>query len=371
MLQLHRTHALPAVTCLLFLAGCGPLGPDGEEMRFRSGGDLIAGGAVVDVPESVDGDVMAAGRAIVFTGSSGGSFLGVGTTQELQGSIAGSMRAAGGRIVATGRTERNVTLLGADVVLDGGAQVGLNAYLVGGRVEQRGTVAGHLRAAGRDVILDGPVTGNVDVIARSLTLGPSARIEGDLSYRVREGGIVIDPASSVAGDVAAVTVPGPSLAFRILIGTGRAAAFLLVGSILLLVVPPLRRAASQLDDRALPALGLGLLWLVAIPVMTAAAFVTVIGIPLAFIAGILYLMALYLAPVLPGLWLGRSLLDRPGAPPTPAVRAFLLGGAVLAVAMLMPWLGFPIRLLAVAFGFGCVVLAVRASLADSPTADGG
>lgn len=368
MSHASRTLAFLALPAVFALGGCGPLGPGGEELRFRSGGDLIAAAAVVAVPESVDGDVMAAGRDVVFTGAAGGSFLGVGAAQALGGSVGGSLRAAGGGILSQGLIARNATLLGVDVLLDRNAEVGLNAYLIGGRVEQRGTVHGHLRVAASDVVLDGPVTGNVDVIARTFTLGPSARIDGNLTYRVREGGSMIDPGAQVAGDVAEVTVPAPSRAFTLLLAAARAAAFLLAGSILLALVAPLRRAAQQLDDHALAALGLGLLWLVAVPVMTAAAFVTVVGIPLAVIAAVLYVIALYLAPVLPGLWLGRALLDRPGAPPTPAVRAFLLGGGVLAVAMFLPWIGLPLRLIAVALGFGSVVLAVRASL--SAPADG-
>lgn len=359
----------PMVVLVLLAAGCGPLGPEGEEIRFRSGGDLVAMGTLVEVPESVDGDVMAGGREIRFTGQAGGAVLGLGAVQRFDGAVTGSLRAAGGGILVTGTTQGNATLLAAEVVVDSDAEIGLNAYLLGGRVEHRGSVGGHLRIAARDVVIDGPVAGDVDVIARSLSVGPSARIEGTLTYRAREGEATIDSAASIGGDVSGITVPEPSRAFWFLVGAARVAAFLLAGSLLLLLSPPLRRAAGHLDERALPALGLGLLWLVAIPVMAAAAFVTVIGIPAALIAAVLYLIGLYLAPVLPGLWLGRSLLDSPVAPPTPAVRAFLLGGSVVAVAMLLPWIGLPVRLLVIALGFGSVVLAVRAGL--SAAADRG
>lgn len=356
---------LPAAGLLLFAAGCGPIGEGGEEMRFHSGGDLVAMGSLVEIDDSIERDVMAVGRDIRFMGHAGGAFLGVGAAQSLEGSTEGSLRAVGGGLRVTGAAGANATLLGAEVLVDRGADIGLNAYLLGARVEQRGTVGGHLRIAAREVVLDGPVVGDVDVIASTLTIGPSAQIGGELSYRVRQGGVTIDPAAVVLGGISEVTVPEPSPVFAIVMGMARVAAFLLAGSLLLMLAPPLRRAAHQLDERALPAFGLGLLWLVAIPVMTAAAFVTVVGIPVAIIAGLLYWIALYLAPALPGLWLGRSLLDRPGAPPTPPVRAFLLGGAVVGTAMLIPWIGFPMRLLAIALGFGCVVLVARDGLSAS------
>lgn len=352
---------------LLFLtstAACGPISPDGEELRFRSGGDLVATGTVVEIPESIDGDVMAAGRDVVFTGDAGGSVLTAGSIQTLEGSVAGNVHAVGGAVLLASDVERNVTLLAADLLVAADATVALNAYLVGGRVEQRGAVRGNLRIAAREVVLDGPVGGDVDVIAGRLILGPSARIDGDLTYRVREGADSIDPAAVVSGDVQAISVPGPSTAFRISVAAGRVAAFLLAGFVILLLVRPLAGAAERLNERPGSAFGLGLLWIIALPVMVFAAAVTIVGIPLAIITTVCYLIALYLAPVIPGLWLGISLLDRPGESPTAPAKAFLLGGAIVAVLSLLPWIGFPIRVVVAALGFGAVALHVRAALAE-------
>ena len=347
---------------LVFLAACGPMSQDGEELRFRSGGDLVATGDVVDVPEAVHGDVMMAGQSVTFSGSAGGSVLAVGAAQVIGGLVSGSVRAAGGNVRLTGRVERNVTVAGADVGVARDAEIALNAYIVGNRVEQLGAVRGHLRVAAREVVLDGPVTGNVDVVAGRLTLGPSARIDGDLSYRVREGAVAIDPAARVAGETVGVTAPGPSTLFHVLLSAGRLAGFLLVGVVLLLVVPPLVATVDGLHERPGATLGLGLLWIVAVPVMTFVAAVTVVGIPLAVIACGGYLVALYTAPVVPGLWLGASLLDRPGGDAMHPAKAFLLGGAILGVAMLLPWIGFPVRVLATAAGFGAVAVAIRSRL---------
>lgn len=361
------TPRIAHVGLLFFLAlsaACGPLAPGGEELRYRSGGDLVATGTVVELPESADGDVMAAGRNVVFTGDAGGSLLTAGSTQTLEGTVAGNVHAAGGAVLLASHVERNVTLVAADLLVAEDANVMLNAYLVGGRVEQRGAVMGNLRIAAREVVLDGPVGGNVDVIAGRLTLGPSARIDGDLTYRVRDGADSIDPAAVVTGDVQAVPVPGPSTAFRLSMAAGRVAAFLLAGFVVLLLFRRLAGAAERLNERPGSALGLGLLWIIALPVMVFAAAVTIVGIPLAIIAAVCYLISLYLAPVIPGVWLGISLLDRPGESPTPPAKAFLLGGAIVAVLSLLPWIGLPIRVVVTALGFGAVALHIRAELAE-------
>lgn len=373
MTSRHRAVVLTILT--LLTTACGPFAPGAEELRFRSGGDVVVAASDALVSETVDGDVMAGGRSIRLTGEAGGSYLGAGQVQEIRGSVAGSVRAVGGALSLSGPVGRNVTALGADVVLEPAGEVTLNAYLIGGRVVQRGRVGGHLRVAARDVVLDGPVEGNVEVVSGTFTLGPSAVILGDLTYRVREGQATLAPTAQVQGTVTEITVPEPSRAHAVLFAAGRLAAFLLVGAVLLLVLPPVARTLPQLDARPLAAFGHGLLWLIAIPVFVFAAAVTVFGIPLAVISATLALIGLYVAPVVPSLWLGSALLDRPGAPPTPRVRAFLLGGVLVGTVLLLPWIGPLARLVATALGFGSVVLAVRAGMAvrepggDAPPED--
>jgi len=365
-----RRFRAVVLTALATLTGaCGPLAPGAEELRFRSGGDVVVAASEALVPEAVDGDVMAGGRSVRFTGEAGGSYLGAGQVQDVDGVVAGSLRAVGGTVSVGSLIGRNVTVLSADMTLEPAAEVGLNAYLVGGRVVQRGLVRGHLRVAAQEVVLDGPVEGNVEVVAGSFTLGPSAVILGDLTYRVREGQATVSPAAQVQGTVTEITVPAPSPLYGILFRAARLAAFLLVGVVLLLILTPLGRTIRQLDARPLPALGHGILWLIAIPVLVFAAAVTVVGIPLAVIAGTVYFIGLYVAPVVPALWLGSALLDRPGAPPTPRVRAFLLGGVILGTVLLIPWIGPFARLVATALGFGSVVLAIRDGLGAPDAAD--
>src|SRR5690606_39808121 len=62
---------------------------------------------------------------------------------------------------------------------------------------------------------------------------------------------------------------------------GRLLGFLLVGTIFVLIFArAARTVASALDADPLAGMGLGLLWLLFVPVAIFAAFVTVIGIPL-------------------------------------------------------------------------------------------
>lgn len=371
--------------------------PGDEEALHRSGGDVVGAGGSVAFADSVEGDAMLAGRRVVFSGVAAGSFLGAGEEVRIDGRTEGSALAAGGVLLVGATVGRNLSLVGADVRILEGATVLRNAYLAGGRVEQRGAIEGHLRIAAREAVLDGPVGGDVDVIAERLTIGPRASIAGDLRYRVEDGQVTVDPAARVGGGTTSVAgepgSPVPGIAFR----GARVLAFLLVGSVaVLLFAGPAGKATSSLAADPWAGLGLGLLWIVFLPVAVFATFVTVIGIPLAVTGGLLYLIALYLAPILPSLWLGRKLGGdrerdaaagstgpggsgagepgssggpagstepmRPTRPTRAAVRAFLMGGALVGLATILPWIGFPARLIAISLGFGGSVLAVREHL---------
>src|SRR5690606_28127006 len=174
------------------------------------------------------------------------------------------------------------------------------------------------------------------------------------------------PRGTAATDVSA-PAPIPGRAFD----GARLLAFLLVGTGAgLRFARPARMAAEAVAAEPRAGLGLGLLWILFVPVTIFAAFVTVIGIPLAVTGAALYVIALYLAPILPSLWLGRRLRGARGTGAAAgasgvtraSVRAFLLGGALVGLAMLLPWVGFPARLIAISLGFGGAVLAVREHL---------
>ncbi len=385
---MQRTRLPPLFPLIVLLAGCGRLIPADAGRTIRSGGDLVAFGAAAISTDSVSGDVMMAGGVVDFSGAGEGAFLAAGEEVRILGRISGSTLAAGRAVRFRGTGRRNVLLAGADVRLGAESVVARNAYVAGGQVEHLGTIDGSLRVAGRSVVLNGVVTGDVDLVAGELVLGPLARIGGDLSYRVDSGGVTLDPAAVVEGEVHAVHVPPPSPLPGLIFLFLRLLGFLVVGTVaVLLFRGTLGRWAEGVRSRPLPALGHGLVWLVFVPVLVFVAFVTVLGIPLAVTAALLYAIACYLAPVVPALALGRSL--RPAGDGAAAangrgweaqaarrreregmagrggeVGSFLIGGTLLGALLLAPWIGWPLRMILTALGFGGVVLAVRDRLAE-------
>ncbi|NNF14237.1 MAG: hypothetical protein HKN72_13485 [Gemmatimonadetes bacterium] len=307
------------------------------------------------------GDVMAAGGSIDFDGTVGGSYLGGGGDQTVRGRIEGSVRGAGGTVLLDAAVGQNVTIVGGGVELTAGTVVDGNAYLAGGKVRVLGRVAGDLYVSAQEVELAGEVDGDVRLEAASVTVSSDARVGGELRYRVEEGvqarispqativqgAVELEPRESGEGGLGLVVL--------------RVLGFLLVGTTLVVLAPATIAAVVRgATPNAAAALGLGVLVLIGVPVGIVVVGATVIGIPLALVVAVLYGVSLYLAPIPTGLWLGGAVLrSRNPAERGNAVLLFLAGGALVAVAGFLPWVGWLARLGAITFGLGAVALMIR------------
>lgn len=366
MQESNRVPGVEAVwlVALFAVAACGPADMLDDRVLMRPNGDVLAAGEDVSIQDSVPGDAMAAGGAVVFDGVIGGSYVGGGGRQDVRGRIDGSLRAVGGTVRVSGEVGRNVTAVGGTLALEPTSRVGGNAYLAGGTVLLDGTIEGTLYAGAGEVVLDGLVGGDVHVEAERLTLGPNARVGGDLRYRTAGGSAGVNAQARVAGEIEALAPreddgPGGSIVLAVL----RILAFLVTGTALVALFPAsLQDLSGSLSGRTGASLGWGALSVLLAPLVVLLAAITLVGLPLAAIAALLFGVVLYLAPVVPSLWLGHVLLgDRGLSTREKPLRRFLVGGSILAVTMLLPFVGFLVRLVVVTLGVGAVVVALFGS----------
>lgn len=328
--------------------------PVGSAASLEVGTDRLAAGLDVTITDSVAGDLMAAGAVVSVRGPVAGDVLSVGGRVAQDGRVAGSLRAAGGEVVVSGRVGRNVTLAGGTVRLAPGAVVAGNAYLSGGEVVLAGEVRGHVRASGGVVRILGVVDGSVEVTAERVVVGRGARVTGSLVHRSPEPAEVA-PEARVRGAITHRPADDAGGLESWLIRFGKLAAFLLTGLVLVALAPGLVvRLSGGLTDRPWQAAGLGVAATLAAPIALLLVGLTLLGLPLMLIGGALYFAALYVARAVVAVWLGRRFLDEePGR--GPVVAAFLLGGTVLGVAGLLPWIGWLVTLAATLAGLGAAV----------------
>jgi hypothetical protein len=215
------------------------------------------------------------------------------------------------------------------------------------------------------VTVDGVVGGDLVVEGGSLTIGPQARIEGEVQYqpadRDDDDRVSVSPQARLSGggvERGPREGDGDGFAFPVF----RLLAFLLCGAIVVGLFPhTVLQPVAAMTRRPGASLGFGLLYVLLVPVVVILAAATVIGIPMSLIAGAFFLVALYLAPVVPSLWIGGALLtSRGGSERREAVLQFLLGGLIVGVILLLPWVGWVARLAVSGFGLGALALAIQA-----------
>ena len=229
------------------------------------------------------------------------------------------------------------------------------------------------------VVVDGPVWIAGTVGGRVVTLGDRATVTrtGVVGDGIRWGSDEprIDPGARVSGSVSQVdadlddwTPFIPAIAWWI----AMSASTLLLGLLLLWIAP---RAADATFERMReggwgPAIGVGFVIAIGLPVLVFVALVSLVGIPLG-IGLLLALLPLAGLGYVTSSWvLGRALVGPPGR----RVLAFLAGWAILRAAALVPFLGAFVFAVAAMFGLGALAWALwraRRSADSAPPPAGG
>ena len=213
------------------------------------------------------------------------------------------------------------------------------------------------------VVADGPLEIAGTVRGRVVTLGDRAvltrtAVVGD-GIRWASDKPVVAPGAQVSGGIKKLDWKGnatpliPAVAWWLAMTVST----LVLGLLLLWLAPRAAEATAALmrDGGWGPALGVGFVLLIGLPLLALLALVTVVGIP--FAIGLLLARApLAAVGYVTGAWvLGRRMV---GPPPDRRFLAFLAGWAVLRVAGLVPVLGALVFFVTALFGVGALAWAL-------------
>ena len=355
------------------------------------GSDTFVFGGSVRIDKPVPGDLIAAGGNVDVDAPVAGDAVLAGGNLRVTATVAQDVYAAGGRLILDAPVGHNLRIAGGQIDMGPMATVSGNVTVGGGQVTLRGPIKGSLQVGGGRVLIDAPVEGDVNSTAGHLALGPNARLAGKLRFRSGDE-LERDPAAQVAGAIEHLPMPGraasgsaprerhyfggherrigPSWLWTLGL---MAIAALLVG-----VLPVTsRRVAEALYERPWWSLLLGFVALVCIPVAVLILLISIIGIPLALLAVLLYLALLLVGYVGTGVAIGHWALSRFKAEAIGRTgwRIASAMAAVLLLALLgsVPFIGGFVALLAVLGGIGATLLlfAPRKPAPPSPAGSTG
>jgi cytoskeletal protein CcmA (bactofilin family) len=327
--------------------------------------DLFLAGGDINVDAHVVGDLFTA-SATVQIGDSAvieNSFMGAARRVDLNGTVVNSARVFAQDLNVRGHVQRNLMAFTASMITDGASWIENDVSAYCGSTIIRGRIGGDLTGEVGQLVISGQIDGDIDVRADEITILPTAIVGGKLRYlskneaKIEEGAQIFGGVNRVTDDESKRDAGYTFGSFLWDVWWYLAA--VAVGLTLLVLF---RGFVLDVRDAALGSswsgLGLGFLFLICTPVAAGVLAITLLGIPLAILIMLTWVVLLYVAKIFVALAVGHWLLGRFGtAQRSTPFMALCTGLLLITLATLIPVLGCVVQILIVSLGFGAFLMA--------------
>lgn len=295
---------------------------------------------------------------------------------EVTGQVREHARIMARTVTISGSIGRSALLMGSAVQLTRTARVGGDVWLGGENLIAQGIVQGRLTMLGQKATLDGIFATNVQVTAQDIVVLPGTVIGGNLIYGSAKE-LTLAKDVKLAGQLIRESLPvtpqkgllSTLQAFTIQLWLFAAA--LLVGAVFFWLFPAVgQQAVAQLMNSFWKCLLVGFFVLALSPMICLLAAVSLVGLPLSLLIGIVVVLLLYLSKLLVAVYVGR--LGPRGRDSTRLLGPFFIGLLVLYLGASAGVLGVILWFGIVCAGTGALVLALCGAklLAGAATAEG-
>ncbi|MFC1710523.1 hypothetical protein ACFL0F_02600, partial [Patescibacteria group bacterium] len=318
-------------------------------------------------------DAYIAGGQILIDGVINGDLLVAGGSVTIAGEVTQDIRVAGGQVVFKGIVGQNVTFGAGNVDFTDQATIGGSITGGGGNVTIASPVGKDIKIGAGNLIISSEIARDVEAGTESLRLTPNALVGGNLLYFSEEDASIADD-TQVAGEITKKQVPGLTETEKMQVqegfGKGLAAlatgarlymffSFLLVGLLFIHFYSNYAdNATKMIETKPWASLGIGLAGMILVPFAFIILLVTIIGIPLAFVLLFAFGVYIYLSKLVLMLWLGKLLLSKLDKKSSQYL-AFVVGLLIFAILGFIPVINVFVKMAAVLFGFGAMLLTCR------------
>ncbi len=377
MKKINKTIAsILAVVILIPTLALGATMKVGEEISIQKGtplqDNLYLAGATVSVNENVSGDIIAAGGQVIFSQDVADDILIVGGSATIIGNTGGDVRVIGGNVLITGNVGGDLIITGGSVMVSSDVSVQKDLVVAGGQISVDGTVKGDTQIAGGVVTVNGQLLGNLTaIIDEKLTIGNGATIKGILEYtasnaevlHINEGSLLANEAVFKESGVTTTTITEEGIKGFIFAVVGVFVLFKLLTLIIvsLILVWLFKKFSNSVTKKAilnpLQMLGKGFITLIILPIASILLFITLFGAPLGFVTmlsyGLLLVISSIYAPIIFGAWVSKVVRKDDNIIVT--WKNVILGILLLALATMIPFIGWIIGLIVFLITLGSIV----------------
>ena len=342
--------------------------------------DFFSGGASAELDKRIDGDAFLSGGRVAVRGPVKGDLVVAGGDVNVADTVGQDLYAAGGSIALSAQVVGNARIAGGHVTIAPRGGIAGKAIVAAGNLQVSGRIGRYLLVYADSVRIDGEVGGDARITARSIELGPDAKISGKLDYRSAQPA-KIDPHAVISGGVVRNEVDWPKEQAGALARVAGWIALLLtmlgllVVGVLMIVVFPCFSTAAAATVRARPwlALAIGFALVLCVPVAAVLFLISIIGAPLGLLLLFFYPVTLVLGYLTGAMAVGDLVMGwwarKRGRTLTAAMRTVALAIALLLLllAARIPLGGGVAVMLLMLLGLGGFAIQTYRSYAREPT----
>lgn len=325
---------------------------------------LFVGGNNVSIAGTVNGDVYCGGQTVTISGTVNGDVMCAGQTVTVSGVIRGDARLAGQTVIVSGSVAGSATIGAQSFNIDTNGVIGRDLLGGANAITINGKVIRDITMGAQSLTINGSVGRDINGKVDVFNVGSTGSVVGSIEYTsqnelsVANGGVVTgtvtrtEPKADQRHDMRPEAAIGLAMAsaFFAFIGT------IVLALVLALMFPKILENAA-VSTKKLPGKTIlhGLVaWIVA-PVMIIILFMTIIGIPVALFALVVWILIMMISSSFSGYALGKLILNKSKNP----VLIMLVGASIIGVLMMIPFVDFFVFIAAGMFGTGAVVMQAR------------
>ena len=339
---------------------------------------LIAFGDTIEVDGHVTGDLIAFGRRVVVAGDVGGFVVAGAQSVSIGGTVAGSVLAGAETLdISASRIGQNLYAGAESVTVNEHASIEQNVVVGAENARLVGRIGRDALAAAQELDVASSIGGTLTGLTRRMTILAPARIAGDVHATGIEtkDHVIVSPGAVIGGQLVTKLAEHAernrflSAHFYLFQLLWIAAAFV-TGFTLLALVPGLRRTSIDGAPDALRTGAIGIVALVATPIIAVLVCLTLIGIPLGLLALFLWGASIYLGQIVIAQLIGTRVVEAMAERREHFAVALVVG--LLAVTLLtnLPFIGGLVGFLLTLLGLGLLVTFARDEL-DAARAEPG
>jgi len=263
--------------------------------------DTYRAGETIKVNAVIQGDLVIAGGKLIVNDSINGDLTAAGGELFLNSYIADDVRIAVGRATIDSEIGDDLVVFGGEVILTENAIIHGNLICFAGNIEINGEVLGKLDIKGADVLIDGTIRETSKIIGEDITIGSNAKFYKEVEYWNSDGEIdfkntLVNTQAQFNEDLKEDSTQLSLTTF----GTNSLSSwvkYILSAFLGILVFHAFFKhafstAVQGLENKWIKSFGVGLVYLIGIPLLIIVALLMIIGIPLGLFVTAIFIFSL-------------------------------------------------------------------------------